>query len=142
MTSNSEAQLVPVNPQATNREANDRNETIRFQEETDNLSTLLKRATSQANLNNWKAVLADAITAREMDPRSAEAWKLCARAGLAGGDLDSALDCLHEALLIDNMDREACDLLRGAVEDHMNKTLEVRTLQFTAHLWPKRQLKQ
>ena len=94
-----------------------------------NLVALIKRATCQANLGNWESVPADAITAREMDPRSVEAWKLCARAGLAGGDVDAALDCLNEALHIESNDQEACTILQSIVEDHLNKMIEVRLFE-------------
>lgn len=92
-----------------------------------NVHVLLKRADLQANLGNWEAVLADAITARELDPRSADAWTLCARAGLAGGDADAALDCVHEALHIDHSDRKVCTLLESVVKEHLNETLEMHT---------------
>ena len=101
-----------------------------FEDDPNNLLVLLKRAICQANLGNWEAALTDAITAREMDPRSVEAWKLCARANLAGGDMDVALDCLHEALHINCNDQEACTILQSIVEDHLNKTIEVRLLNF------------
>lgn len=88
-------------------------------------SVILKRA-CQANTGKWDAVIADAIAARQMDPRSLEERKLCARAALVGGDVDAALDCLHEALHINHKDREACAILQEVVEDQLNKTLEVR----------------
>ena len=98
-----------------------------FQEDSTNLLALLKRATCQEKLGNWEAALTDAITAREMDPHSVEAWKLCARAGLAGGDEVAALECLHEALYIDCNDKEAATLLETIVENVLCKKSEVHT---------------
>ena len=107
-----------------------------FEEDPTNLLALLKRATCQANLGNWEAALTDAITAREMDPRSVEAWKLCAR-GLAGGDVNAALDCLLEALHIDCNDQEACTILQSIVEDHLNKTIEVHLFELSMFFYCK-----
>lgn len=73
-----------------------------------------------------ETLLADAITARDMDTRSVDVWKLCARVALAGGAVDTALDCLHEALHIDHNDREAVTLLENIVDEHLNETLELR----------------
>lgn len=96
------------------------------EEETNNLAAILTRATCEANLGNWEKVLADAITAREIDPRSVDAWNLCTRAALAADDVNSALDCLFETMNVDNNDREAGTILQSVVEDNLNATLAVR----------------
>lgn len=90
-----------------------------------NFSAILRGA-CQANRGNWKVLIANAIAAREMDPRSVDAWKRCARAALLGGDVDAALDSLLDAMHINHNDREAFTILRDVVEDHLNRTLEVR----------------
>lgn len=125
MAGNANTQIIPANSQEMQSEA-DNQKTKILEANTSDLHAILKRATLQANLGNWEAVLSDAVTAREMDPRSVDAWKLCARAGLAGGDMDATLDCLHEALLIDCNEREANTFLESAVDVHLNKTLAVR----------------
>lgn len=94
--------------------------------ESNKLSAILE-GVCQANNGKWEAVIADAIAAREMDSRSVETWKFCAKAGLVGGDVDAARDCLLEALHIDPNDREAYTILRHIVEEHLHKMLEVRS---------------
>lgn len=86
----------------------------------------MNSAIRQANLGNWEAVLADAITARELYPRSVDAWKLCDRIGRSGGDVDAALDCVLEALHLNHNDREACTLLERIVVEHLTEFHEVR----------------
>lgn len=99
-----------------------------LEEKKTKFSTLLTRANSQANLGNWEAVFADAIAARDMDPHSVDAWKLCARAAFFSGDVDAALDFLFEALHIDYNNRETFIFLEEIVEDHLNRTLKVTYL--------------
>lgn len=94
--------------------------------ESDELAELLQRSTAQANLGNWELAAADAITAREIDPQSGDAWKLCARVSLASGDAKAALECLHEAMHIDMNDGSACAILQKILDDHLYKQLEVR----------------
>lgn len=89
-------------------------------------ASILKTA-CQANFGKWNTIIANAITAREMDPRSIDSWKLCAKAALVGGDVDASLDCLYEALNMDFNDEEACVILQGLVDDHLNKMLKVLT---------------
>lgn len=80
-----------------------------------------------ANRGKWETIIADAIAFRYMDERSVNAWKLCAKAGLIGGDLEAARDCLHKPLHINYKDQKACAILESLVEDHL-KTLKVRRL--------------
>lgn len=125
MASNTDQLTSPEVPQEKPRNSDNQQPEI-TEEETNNLAAILKRANCEANLGKWEKVLADAITVREIDPHSVDAWKLCARAALAADDVNSALDCLFEAMNVDNNDREAGTILQSVVEDNLNATLAVR----------------
>lgn len=87
-------------------------------------AAILKSA-CQTNRGHWKTLIASAIIGREMDSRSVAAWKLCAKAGFVGGDVEAALDCLLEALSIDLNDGETITILDIVIENHLRRTLEV-----------------
>lgn len=123
---------MATNCDSKNEAANEDERSGLLETDIHNLSMILKRV-CEALLGKWESVIADAITNREMNARSVGAWKLCAKAGLVGGDVDAALDCLHEALHIDHKDWEACALLKSIVTDHLHKTLGVRSLNPDRH---------
>lgn len=88
-------------------------------------SAILKN-TCQANRGNWSALIANAITAGEMDLHSLAKWKFFAKAGLVGDDVNAALNCLLEALNIGYTDHETFTILQSVVHYHLMETLEVR----------------